>query len=75
MDGLADFVYAKKAWIGAIITAVGEVVILVRVVTADKAITFDEAEGVFVAVVAAVTTIGVLLGVFKASNGPRTPVP
>lgn len=76
MQGWLDFLYAKKAWVGAVVAAVGNVVVLVQTAVADEAITFDEAEGIVMAAVAVLTTLGVFVGVFKATNShvPRPPV-
>lgn len=68
MEGVLDFLYAKKAWVGSGIALVGQYINLVRSVIADEAVTFTEAETLINGGVALVISLGVLVGVFKARN-------
>ena len=43
----------------ALVAAVGGIVILVQLALADEAFSFDEASGIWTAIIAAITTLGV----------------
>ena len=68
MESILNFLYAKKAWVGAIVALVMQFTDIVRQVIADEAITFAEAETVIRAFMALGTSLLVLLGVYKARN-------
>jgi len=59
-----------KAFVAAIVTAVGGIVALLQVTLSDKAISLDEANGLWLAVTAALTTIAAAYGVWRAPNKP-----
>lgn len=50
---------AVREYAKAVVAAVGSVITLVQAAIADEAITFDEAQGIYTAVLLAVTTIAV----------------
>jgi len=56
------------AYAKALVAAAGSVVVLAIAAMSDKAITFDEANGIWLAIVAALTTAGV----FAVKNRPPT---
>lgn len=70
MNGLLDFAYAAKAWVAGVVVAIGQVVTAVQVASADKAISFDEARGIWLLVVQAATVIAAVVAVFKKRNAP-----
>jgi hypothetical protein len=70
MSQILDFLYAKKAWVGAGVALVGQYINLVRSVIADDSISFTEAETLINGGMALVVSLGVLVGVFKARNAP-----
>lgn len=70
MGEFLDFAYAAKAWVAGVVAAVGQVVTLVQVAAADEAITFDKAEGIRVAVIAALSTVAAAWAVFQRKNAP-----
>jgi hypothetical protein len=68
MTGVLDWLYAKKAWIASIWMAVNTVYQLVLASLSDEAVTFDEANGIWMAIGGVLATLGVHLSVFKAKN-------
>lgn len=74
MEGILDFLYAKKAWVGSGVALVGQYVNLVRSVIADESVSFTEAETLINGGVALVISLGVLVGVFKSKNSNQKEV-
>lgn len=70
MSGLLDFAYAAKAWVAGVVVAIGQVVTAVQVASADKAISFDEARGIWLLVVQAATVVVAVVAVFRKRNAP-----
>lgn len=70
LRGLLDFAYGAKAWVATAIGIVADIVILIQVVAADEAITFEEAEGVRLAITAGIANLLTLLGTFAVKNKP-----
>lgn len=70
MQGFFDLFYAAKAWAAGVVVAVGNVVTLIQVAAADKAISLDEANGIYIAVTEALTVLGAAVVVFKTRNRP-----
>lgn len=65
-----DTAYAAKAWVGSVVAAVGAAVLTIEAVTADKAITLDEANGVVMAITAVVTVLATFGSIFHTENKP-----
>lgn len=70
MNGFFDLGYAAKAWAAGLVVAVGNVVTLVQVATADEAISLTEAKGIWVGVTEVATVVVAAVAVFKARNRP-----
>lgn len=70
MDKILDFLYTKKMWVGGAVAAVMQYADLIRSVIADQNVSLTEAETVIRAGAALVTTLAVMLGVYKARNLP-----
>ena len=70
MKGFLDVAYAAKAWVAGLVAAVGQVLMLWQVAAADKAISFDEAKGIWLAVTAVGTVLVSAVAVFKKRNAP-----
>lgn len=70
LRGALDLAYAAKAWLGTLVAAIAEVVLLVQTAIADEAISFEEAEGIWMAVVAVVGVVVTFLTIFSTRNKP-----
>lgn len=68
IEDLLTFYRAKKAWVGGIVFVVTQVVAAVQLAIADEAITFDEAEGVYLLVTEVIGTLASMFGVWAARN-------
>jgi len=68
MEGFFDFAYSAKAWIGGLVFAVGQVVAGVQLAVADEAISFDEAQGLWLLVTEVLTVLVAVRAIFKARN-------
>ena len=73
MQGFFDFAYAAKAWAGGLWFAIGQVVAAVQLAVADEAISFDEAQGIWLLVTEAATVAVAMTAVFKRRNAPSPP--
>lgn len=71
MEGILDWLYAKKAYVASIILAAENVWVLWLAASADEAISLDEGKGLLMAVSALVGVIGIHIGVFNAKNASR----
>lgn len=70
MNGFLDLAYAAKAWVGMLVAAVTQVVAGVQLAVADEAISFDEAQGVWLLVTEAVGVLALGVSIFNKRNAP-----
>jgi hypothetical protein len=70
MRGLFDLGYAAKAWIAAAVAFATQAVAAWQMVVADEAISFDEAEGLWLLATEALGLVLGLVAVFKTRNAP-----
>lgn len=68
MSGFFDLLYAAKAWAAGVVVAVGQVVAAVQLAVADEAISFDEAQGIWLLVTEAATVVFTAVAVFRTRN-------
>lgn len=61
---------SAKAFVATIVTAVTGVVALIQVAVADKAISLDEAQGIWLAITVAIGTIVAAYAVWRTPNKP-----
>lgn len=71
MNGLFDFAYAAKAWVGALVFAVTQLVAGVQLAIADEAISLTEAQGLWLLATEVAGVIMLVRQVFKARNAPE----
>jgi hypothetical protein len=76
MNGLFDLAYAAKAWVGGVVFAVTQLVAGVQVAITDEAISFDEANGIYLLATEVVGAVLLVRQVFKARNAtaPRSQI-
>lgn len=76
MQGFLDLAYAAKAWIAGVVFAVTQLVAGVQVAVADEAISFDEAQGVYLLATEVLGAVLLVRQVFKTKNAkaPRSGV-
>lgn len=70
MNGLFDLAYAAKAWVGALVFAVTQLVAGVQLAIADEAISLTEAQGLWLLATEVVGVVVLVRQVFRARNAP-----
>lgn len=68
MTSALNWFRAKKMWVGGAVAAVMQYLDLLRSILADENVSFDEAETAVRAGMALVTTILVMIGIYKPTN-------
>jgi hypothetical protein len=68
MNGFFDLAYSAKAWVGGVVFAVTQLVAGVQVAISDEAISFDEANGLYLLATEVVGAVLLVRQVFKARN-------
>lgn len=68
LDDILSFARTAKMWVAGLIAAVTQVIQLIQVAAADEAISFDEAKGIWLAITGAISTLLVMIGVYKTAN-------
>lgn len=72
LQGILDWFYARKAFVGSLFVAGVSVYNLVLDVLADESVSLTEAETVWTAVGGLLATLGVHLSIFQARNANAT---